>query len=93
MSSKVELAMNASDGSSIGSIAQSGWFIAIVATTWGIFLRFMLAKRDKAERKLDDRLAQLEKDVSSMQIALASIAGRLLERDRHGKFTWPGDME
>ena len=72
-------------------IAQTGWFIAIVAATWGIILRAIIGYRDRVNRRIDDRLSNLEGDMVAIKESLASIAGRLLERDRHGRHTWPGD--
>jgi hypothetical protein len=80
-----------SDGKTIFDIAQTGWFIAIVAATWGIILRAIIGHRDRVNRRIDDRLTKLEEDVGKIREALSSIAGRMMERDRHGKHTWPGD--
>jgi hypothetical protein len=80
-----------SDERSLFDIAQTGWFIAIVAATWGIVLRAIIGHRDRVNRRIDDRLTKLEEDVSKIREALSSIAGRMMERDRHGKHTWPGD--
>ena len=78
---------------SLMDIAQTGWFVAIVAATWGIILRALIGRRDAANRRIDERLCTLEKDVGLIKESLASIAGRLIERDRHGIHTWPGDKD
>jgi hypothetical protein len=72
-------------------IAQTGWFIAIVAATWGIILRAVLAHRENSSKRIESRLAMLESKMVAIEVSLASIAGRLLERDRLGRYTWPGD--
>ena len=83
-----------SDGSNfLGGIAQTGWFIAILAATWGIVLRAILGHRDRVNRRIDERLTNLENDMTKIKESLASIAGRLLERDRLGRHTWPGDSQ
>lgn len=79
------------DSNSIASIAQTGWFIAIAAATWGIILRWLVGRHDRANERLEGRLNQLEADVRLIKESLASIAGRLLERDHYGRHTWPGD--
>jgi tetrahydromethanopterin S-methyltransferase subunit G len=77
--------------SSLLGIASTGWGVAIIAATWGIVLRTILARRDAKERKIEERLDNLEKAVSAIQVSLATIAGRMLERDVRGNYTWPGD--
>jgi hypothetical protein len=70
---------------------QSGWFIAIAAATWGIILRVIIGRYEASNRRQEARLAQLELDMIQIKVSLASIAGRLLERDHSGRYTWPGD--
>jgi hypothetical protein len=77
--------------SSLLGIAQTGWGVAIIAATWGIVLRAILGRRDAKERKIEERLEKLEQTTAAIQVSLATIAGRLLERDVRGNFTWPGD--
>jgi len=72
-------------------IAQTGWFIAIVAATWGIILRAILAYRENRNKRTETRLSVIEAEIIDIKVSIASIAGRLLERDRLGKYTWPGD--
>jgi tetrahydromethanopterin S-methyltransferase subunit G len=79
------------DTNSLLGIAQTGWGVAIIAATWGIVLRAILGRRDAKERKIEERLDNLEKTVSAIQVSLATIAGRMLERDVRGNYTWPGD--
>lgn len=74
-------------------IAQTGWGVALIAATWGIVLRTILGRREATQRKVEERLENLERTVSQIQVSLATIAGRLLERDKHGRYTWPGDRE
>ena len=76
---------------SLLGIAQTGWGVAIIAATWGIVLRAILGRRDAKERKIEERLENLEKTVSDIQVSIATIAGRMLERDVRGNYTWPGD--
>jgi hypothetical protein len=80
-----------SEHESLIDIAQTGWFIAIAAATWGIILRWLVGRHDRANERLEARLNQLEADMTLIKESLASIAGRLLERDHYGRHTWPGD--
>jgi Na+/glutamate symporter len=69
----------------------SGWFIALAAATWGIVLRVLVGRREASARRQEARFEKIETDVANIKESLASIAGRLIERDRYGRYTWPGD--
>jgi hypothetical protein len=73
---------------SLADIAQTGWFIAIAAATWGIVLRWLVGRHNSANQRLDSRLSQLEQDVNQIKVSLASIAGRMLERDTQMRSRW-----
>jgi hypothetical protein len=73
----------------IPEFVKSGWFIAIVAATWGVILRVMVGKYEASNRRQEGRLDALEENVNQMQIDLAGIAGVLKERGRSGRYTWP----
>jgi hypothetical protein len=79
------------DERSFFDIFSSGWFIAIAAATWGIILRVIIGRYEASNRRQEARLVQLEAEMVQIKISLASIAGRMMERDHRGNYTWPGD--
>jgi hypothetical protein len=72
---------------------KSGWFIAIVAATWGIVLRTILGRREAAARRLEDRFVSMEEAIGIMQRDIADISAVLRERGRDGRHTWPSGHE
>lgn len=82
-----------SDQASFFDVAKSGWFIALVAATWGIVLRAILGYRQSTAKKLEERFTSLEDNVSAMQKDLSRIAGIIEERGHNGRYTWPRGHE
>jgi hypothetical protein len=54
-------------------------------------LRAIIGHRNAVARKTEERFIRIEQDIQNIKESIASIAGRMMERDRHGNYTWPGD--
>jgi len=46
---------------------QSGWFVAILATTWGIILRTVIGNYSRAVAKAEARLASMESRIAVIE--------------------------
>jgi hypothetical protein len=79
------------DEPGIFDFLQTGWFAAVAAATWALILRVIVGRFQASSRRQEERLEKLESEITSIKISLASIAGRMMERDHFGKYTWPGD--
>lgn len=75
------------------NFTQTGWFIAILAATWGVILRVLVGRHERSNNRIEAKFQTLEDDVMMIKGDIAGILGRLRERDRHGRHTWPGDHE
>jgi len=53
--------------SMLDAASQSGWVIALLTSTWGIVLRFVVGRYTRAADRLEDRLIGIENRIANIE--------------------------